>query len=100
MVLATNKILAVGRETQIVHFVNKIMPIMFKQMTVNDHEILERATECLGNLAKAGGSDTAENVENTLQETSTTCASTRVRLLCDLCFRPKRPESQVLAPYL
>jgi len=35
-------------------------------MKVNNQELVEKAAECLGNLAKAGGSITAETVEKTL----------------------------------
>ncbi len=41
---------------------------MFKQMKINNQELVEKAAECLGNLAKAGGSITAENVEKTLEQ--------------------------------
>ena len=34
--IAINKILTVGRETRIVHYVNKIMPMLFKQMKINN----------------------------------------------------------------
>lgn len=63
-----NKILLVGRETRIVHYVNKFIPAMLKQLTINNPELVEKAAECLGNLAKAGGSVTAENVEKALDE--------------------------------
>jgi len=66
--LAMNKILSVGRETRIVHYVNKFIPTMLKQLTINNTELVEKAAECLGNLAKAGGSVTAENVEKALDE--------------------------------
>lgn len=56
-----------GRETRIVHYVNKIMPMITKQMKINNNELVEKAAECLGNLAKAGGSITAEIVEKTLE---------------------------------
>lgn len=65
--IAINKILTVGRETRIVHYLNKIMPMMFEQMKINNPEVVEKAAECLGNLAKAGGSITAENIEKTLE---------------------------------
>jgi FKBP12-rapamycin complex-associated protein len=65
---AMNKILSVGRETRIVHYVNKFIPAMLKQLTINNPELVEKAAECLGNLAKAGGSVTAENVEKALDE--------------------------------
>ena len=64
--IALNKILTVGKETSIVHYVNKIMPMTFKQMKNNSPEIVEKAAECLGNLAKAGGSITAEIAEKNL----------------------------------
>jgi len=66
--MAINRILTVGRETRIVHYVNKIMPIMFKQLKVNNTDLVEKAAECLGNLAKAGGSITAEEVEKIVDE--------------------------------
>jgi hypothetical protein len=37
-------------------------------MKINNPELVEKAAECLGNLAKAGGSITAENVEKTLDQ--------------------------------
>jgi hypothetical protein len=37
-------------------------------MKINDRDILEKAAECLGNLAKAGGSITAESVEKTVDD--------------------------------
>jgi len=65
---AMNKILSVGRETRIVHYVNKFIPTMLKQFTINNTEFVEKAAECLGNLAKAGGSVTAETVETALDQ--------------------------------
>ena len=66
--LAMNKILLVGRETRIIHYVNKFIPAMLKQLTINNPELVEKAAECLGNLAKHGGSVTAENVEKAIFE--------------------------------
>jgi len=66
--LAMNKILSVGRETRIVHYVNKFIPAMLKLLSTNNPDLIEKAAECLGNLAKAGGSVTAENVEKALDE--------------------------------
>jgi hypothetical protein len=43
------------------------MPNMFKQMKINNPDLVEKAAECLGNLAKAGGSITAETVEKNLE---------------------------------
>lgn len=75
--MAINKILTVGRETRIVHYVNKIMPMITKQMKINNTELTEKAAECLGNLAKAGGSITAEIVEQTLEQALSWLASDR-----------------------
>lgn len=45
------------------------MPALFHQMKkMNSNDIVEKAAECLGNLAKAGGSITAETVEKILDE--------------------------------
>ena len=66
--MAINKILTVGRETRIVHYVNKIMPMISDQMKNNNQELVEKAAECLGNLAKAGGNIIAETVEKTLEQ--------------------------------
>jgi serine/threonine-protein kinase mTOR len=66
--LAMNKILSVGRETRIVHYVNKFIPEMLKLLQTSNPELVEKAAECLANLAKAGGSVTAENVEKALDE--------------------------------
>jgi hypothetical protein len=61
--LATNKILKVVRETKIVHFVNHVMPHVFKQMSFNDDDVLRKGAECLGNLATAGGATVADTIE-------------------------------------
>lgn len=37
-------------------------------MKINNNELVEKAAECLGNLAKAGGSITAEVVEKNLEQ--------------------------------
>jgi hypothetical protein len=37
-------------------------------MKINNQDLVEKAAECLGNLAKAGGSITAETVEKTLDQ--------------------------------
>ena len=61
--MAINKILKVGRETKIVHFVNQVMNHVFKQMSFNDDEVLRQWSECLGNLATAGGATVADSIE-------------------------------------
>ena len=66
--IAINKILSVGRETRIVHYVNKIMPMMMKQLKQQNTDLVEKAAECLGNLAKAGGSITADAVEKSIDQ--------------------------------
>ena len=62
--LAVNKILEVGRETKVLHFVIAIMPATFKYLYQYDIPIMFRAVEWLGNLAQSGGNFTAENVES------------------------------------
>ena len=37
-------------------------------MKFNDREIMEKAAECLGNLARAGGSVLSEIVEKTVRD--------------------------------
>jgi hypothetical protein len=37
-------------------------------MKLNNTELVEKAAECLGNLAKVGGTITAETVEKTLEQ--------------------------------
>lgn len=61
--LAVNKILEVGRETKVHHFVILIMPQIFKYLYQYDHVMMRKGVECLGNLAQSGGNSTAENVE-------------------------------------
>ena len=63
--LAVNKILEVGRETKVHHFVTLIMPQIFKYLYQYDvQSMMQKAVECLGNLAQSGGNSTAENVES------------------------------------
>lgn len=64
--LALNKILGISRETQIVHYVNKLIPVMLNQLTTNNPEFVEKGAECLGNLAEAGGSITADVIDKSL----------------------------------
>ena len=56
---ALNKILKLSRETSIIHYVNKILPVMRQQMVTNNTDLVEKGAECLGNLAEMGGAITA-----------------------------------------
>ena len=64
--LALNKILLISRETQIVHYVKQLIPVLHGQLKNNNRELVERGAECLGNLAEAGGSITAGVIEESL----------------------------------
>lgn len=68
--IAINKILTVSRERSIVHQIHKIMPIMFKQLKnqKSSNELLEKVAECLGNLARAGGTIVAAVVEKDIED--------------------------------
>jgi hypothetical protein len=68
--MAINKILTIGRETRIIHYVNKIMPMMFKQLRskYSDNEFIEKVAECLGNLARAGGTYVTSVIEKTIDD--------------------------------
>jgi hypothetical protein len=66
--LALNRILGISRETQIVHYVNKLIPVLLAQLTTNNPEFVEKAAECLGNLAEAGGSITADVIDKSLNQ--------------------------------
>jgi hypothetical protein len=65
--LAINKVSRIGRETRIVHRVKKMMPFVIEQLSRNDKELVEKAAECLGSLAEAGGKITAETVNFALE---------------------------------
>jgi hypothetical protein len=65
--LAINKVSRIGRETRIVHRVKKMMPYVIKQLSHNNKELVEKAAECLGSLAEAGGKITAEAVNEALE---------------------------------
>lgn len=65
--MAVNKILEVGRETKILHFVSQVMPQIFKYLYNYEIDTMRRAVECLGNLAQSGGSSNAENVESHIE---------------------------------
>ena len=64
--LALNKILHISRETQIVHYVNQLIPVLLNQLRINNRELVEKGAECLGNLAEAGGQVTAEVIDKSL----------------------------------
>lgn len=66
ILVALNRILNISRETQIVHYVNKLIPVMLNQLLTNNMELVEKGAECLGNLAEAGGSITAEVIDTSL----------------------------------
>ena len=68
--LAINKIVRIGRETRIIHNVKMIMPAVQDQLEIDSNsnnvqlkEMVERAADCLGILAEAGGKITAEAVD-------------------------------------
>jgi hypothetical protein len=60
--MAIDKIVTarIGRETRIIHNVKKIMPTVRDQLAINNKELVEKAADCLGILAEAGGRSTAE----------------------------------------
>jgi hypothetical protein len=60
ILIALNKILHISRETQIVHYVNQLIPVLLNQLKTNNSDLVEKGAECLGNLAQAGGSITTE----------------------------------------
>ena len=67
--LALNKILDMPQETQIVMYVNKLIPDVRAQLEQNYNvELVEKGAECLGNLARSGGNMTAKNIEDTLEK--------------------------------
>lgn len=67
--LALNKILDMPQETQIVMYVNKLIPDVRAQLEQNYNvELVEKGAECLGNLARCGGNMTAKNIEDTLEK--------------------------------
>ena len=47
-----------------VQFVHRFLPLIFQQLTSSDTEIIEKASESLGHLAKVGGTLIAETIEN------------------------------------
>jgi hypothetical protein len=56
------------QETQIVMYVNKLIPDVRTQIETNNNvELVEKGAEALGNLAKSGGNMTAKNIEDTLE---------------------------------
>lgn len=65
--IAMNKVTRIGRETRIVHRVKKMMPYVIKLLQDNTKELVEKAAECLGCLAEAGGKITAEAVNEALE---------------------------------
>ena len=40
--------------------------MLLNQLRINNRELVEKGAECLGNLAEAGGSITAEVIDNSL----------------------------------
>jgi len=66
--MAINKIARIGRETRIIHNVKKIMPCVQIQLQNNNKELVEKAADCLGILAEAGGKTTAEVFDSVLIE--------------------------------
>jgi uncharacterized protein (UPF0147 family) len=66
--MSINKIARIGRETRIIHNVKKIMPYVMNQLHVNNKELVEKAADCLGILAEAGGKTTAEVFDQVLNQ--------------------------------
>lgn len=62
-ILAINKVVRIGRETRIVHNVKKIMQSVLEQLHLSNKELVEKAAQCLGILAEAGGKNTAEAID-------------------------------------
>lgn len=62
-ILAINKVVRIGRETRIVHNVKKIMQSVLDQLHLGNKELVEKAAQCLGILAEAGGKNTAEAID-------------------------------------
>lgn len=48
------------------HYVNQLIPVLLNQLRINNKELVEKGAECLGNLAEAGGSITAEVIDKSL----------------------------------
>ena len=66
--LALNKILEISHETQIIMYVNKLIPDVRQQLETNtNQETVEKGAECLGNLARSGGNITVKNIDDTLE---------------------------------
>jgi len=66
--MAINKIARIGRETRIIHNVKKIMTSVENQLKINNKELVEKAADCLGILAEAGGKTTAEVFDSVLDK--------------------------------
>jgi len=64
--MAINKIARIGRETRIIHNVKKIQKYVEEQLKINNKELVEKAADCLGILAEAGGKTTAETFDSVL----------------------------------
>ena len=87
-ILAINKIVKIGRQTRIVHNVKKIMEQVFKQLeSPNDQALVEKAAECLGILAEAGGKNTADAVDSIPQR------------VIDILNKEKDPKSTNMMKY-
>ena len=66
--MAINKIARIGRETRIIHNVKKILRYVFDQLCLSNKELVEKAADCLGILAEAGGKTTAEVFDSVLTQ--------------------------------
>ncbi len=60
--LSINKLLKVIPEMRTVQFVHRFLPLIFQQLTSSDNEIIEKASDSLGHLAKVGGTLIAETI--------------------------------------
>lgn len=65
--MAINKIARIGRETKIIHNVKNIIENVMEQLQINNKELVEKAADCLGILAEAGGKTMAETFEKVLE---------------------------------
>lgn len=60
--MAINNVASIGRQTRIIHNVNKIMPSVVAQLGINNKELVEKAAYCLGILSKAGNNKITSGV--------------------------------------
>ena len=60
---AINRIVKAIGETKTLPFVQRYLPLIFQQLSSNDIEIITKAAQCIGSLAKLGGTHNTEVVE-------------------------------------